>query len=67
MKTIEHSGEVCRVADDTFPGMFKTLTPDEVGDYRAWADEQPEGTIIKPVYHPVVQDQLFINGKGKEA
>jgi hypothetical protein len=62
--TIEHSGQTCRVVEGTVSGMFRQLTDDEVAEFRSWANDQPMGTEIKPVYHPVSQDQLFITGKG---
>ena len=66
VKTIPHSGLYCNVVDDTSPILFEHLDKDEVIKCQAWADEQPEGTIIKSIWHPVVQDQLFINGRGVE-
>lgn len=67
MKTIIHSGERCRVVDDTPAGLFKVLDAEGVAAFRAWADDQPEGTVIEPIWHPVAQDQLFITSKGVEA
>lgn len=66
MKTVEHSGQVCRVVDNTMLGMFRELDVEEACNFRAGADECPEGTIIKALWHPIYQDQLFINGKGVE-
>ncbi len=63
---MQHSGETCRVAEGTILGMFRELNSDEVADFRAWADEQPEGTKVDSNWHPVSQDQLFITGKGVE-
>lgn len=66
MKTVEHSGQTLRVCDATYLPMFKQVSEEEIGDYRHWADQQLEGTVINPLWHPIVQDQLFINGKGVE-
>ncbi len=68
MRVIEHSGETCQVMDATPTGIgqFQQLNKEEVVEFRASADEQPDGVRIEPIWHPVFQDQMFINGKGVE-
>jgi len=66
VRKVEHSGQSLYVADATVDGMFRSLSPEEACDFRAWADEQDEGVKINPLWHPVVQDQLFISGRGIE-
>jgi hypothetical protein len=66
MKTIEHRGQSCRVVDETQAFMFRILSEDEEAEFRSMADKENEGTPISPLWHPVYQDQLFINGKGVE-
>lgn len=45
-------------------GTFRPLSRAEVEKYRAWADSQPDGTYVEPVWHPVVQDRLLRTGRG---
>ena len=65
-KYISNSRRMCKVVDATEPGLFVDLTEDEIKEYKEWANKQPKGTTISPVWHPVTQDQLFVSGKGME-
>lgn len=66
MKTITHSGQVCTVTDDTWPGMFRELDPAEVIEFEEAADQEAEEIQVASIWHPIYQSRLFEKRKGHE-
>lgn len=66
MKIIEHDGVNCQVHDDTDPTMFKELTSEEKKEFLEYASHMMPGTVIKPIWHPILQDYLYTEGRGVE-
>lgn len=77
MRALEtHEGEIMKIiqfhnkylhvtdaADYAQNGLFRKLDETEESKFRTWARTQPDGVQINPLWHPVVQDELFITGK----
>jgi len=66
VKIIEHGGVECKVHDDTDPSMFKELTSEEKEEFLDYASYTLPGTVIKAIWHPILQDYLFTNDLGVE-
>jgi len=68
MHLVFPSGKVYRVVNNSMPAFsFQDLSDDDETPYRTWAQAQPEGTVINPVWHPAAQDELLTSGRGREA
>jgi len=66
---VDFHGEVLCVSDKAvkyISTLFRPLDDEEKQDFIEWAEEQPEGVQVNPVWHPIVQDYLFRTGKGVE-
>jgi len=61
MLEIVFDGKPCRIVDTALPMM-------KVGVFRSLdaAEEQAPGAKVNPTWHPVVQDELLISGRGEE-
>lgn len=46
--------------------MARILSPEEEGQFLKWAQSQPAGVEVNPLWHPVVQDWLLTTGHGVE-
>lgn len=67
MKDVVYHGQVYRVTDDTLPEFcFRPLSDSEEREFIAWAKAQPEGVKVKGLWHPVVQNELLLSGRGAE-
>jgi hypothetical protein len=71
MRTVAFYGDILNVCDASEKhikyGLFRNLTEDEKVEFHIYArDELEDGVTIDPLWHPHIQDYLFITGKGVE-
>jgi hypothetical protein len=58
---------VLRVVEPTLDiGLFRRLDDAEERQFIAWAKAQPDGVKVSPLWHPVVQNELLLSGRGVE-
>ena len=70
MLEIVFDGKPCRIVDTALPmmkvGVFRSLDAAEEQAFRHWAWTQAPGAKVNPTWHPVVQDELLVSGRGEE-
>ena len=66
MLEIVFDGKPCRVVSGTVPITFRSLDATEEQAFRHWAWTQAPGAKVSALWHPVIQDELLVSGRGEE-
>jgi len=66
MLEIVFDGKPCKVVAGTVPLMFKSLDAVDEQAFRHWAWTLAPGAKVDAAWHPVVQDELLVSGRGEE-
>lgn len=71
MRDIVLHDKVYRVTDEAQGyaenGLFRKLDEAEETQFIMWAKAQPQGIQVNPTWHPSVQNELLLSGRGVEA
>lgn len=66
-KDIVFEDRIFRVVDDCLPlYCFRRLNDEEQSVFEAWARLQKPGTVVNPTWHPAIQSELLLSGRGVE-